>query len=60
MLHLLDFACIGTIADLVPLVDENRVIAKLGIEALSKTDKIGLQELLKVAGLYEKNFQQKM
>lgn len=53
-LHLLDYACIGTIADLVPLVDENRVIAKLGIEALSKTDKIGLQELLKVAGLYEK------
>ncbi|MFC0235319.1 single-stranded-DNA-specific exonuclease RecJ [Fictibacillus phosphorivorans] len=54
LLYLLDYACIGTIADLVPLVDENRVIAKLGIEALSKTDKIGLQELLKVAGLYEK------
>lgn len=53
-MHLLDYACIGTIADLVPLVDENRIIAKLGIEALSKTDKIGLQELLKVAGLYEK------
>ncbi|MBY6035348.1 single-stranded-DNA-specific exonuclease RecJ [Fictibacillus nanhaiensis] len=53
-LHLLDFACIGTIADLVPLVDENRIIAKMGIESLSKTDKIGLQELLKVAGLYEK------
>jgi single-stranded-DNA-specific exonuclease len=53
-LHLLDFACIGTIADLVPLVDENRIIAKLGIEALSKTDKIGLQELLKISGLYEK------
>jgi single-stranded-DNA-specific exonuclease len=55
LMHLLDFACIGTIADLVPLVDENRIIAKLGIEALSKTDKIGLQELLKVAGLYEKD-----
>ncbi|RZT22214.1 single-stranded-DNA-specific exonuclease RecJ [Fictibacillus sp. BK138] len=54
-MHLLDYACIGTIADLVPLVDENRIIAKLGIEALSKTDKIGLQELLKVAGLYEKD-----
>jgi single-stranded-DNA-specific exonuclease len=53
-LHLLDYACIGTIADLVPLIDENRIIAKHGIEALSKTDKIGLQELLKVAGLYEK------
>lgn len=53
-MHLLDYACIGTIADLVPLIDENRVIAKMGIEALSKTDKIGLQELLKAAGLYDK------
>jgi single-stranded-DNA-specific exonuclease len=54
LLHLLEFAAIGTIADLVPLVDENRMIAKMGIEALSKTDKIGLQELLKVAGLNDK------
>lgn len=55
LVHLLDYAAIGTIADLVPLVDENRLIAKLGIEALSKTDKIGLQELLKVAGLTDKD-----
>ncbi|MDN4072762.1 single-stranded-DNA-specific exonuclease RecJ [Fictibacillus terranigra] len=50
-LHLLDIACIGTIADLVPLVDENRIIAKEGIKALERTTKTGLKALLEVAGL---------
>ncbi|WP_257346254.1 single-stranded-DNA-specific exonuclease RecJ [Pseudalkalibacillus decolorationis] len=49
--QLLDIACIGTIADLVPLVDENRLIAKLGIEKLQSTPKVGLQALLKVCKL---------
>ncbi|SFD62839.1 exonuclease RecJ [Bacillus sp. OV194] len=50
-LHLLDIASIGTIADLVPLVDENRIIAKEGIKALERTTKTGLKALLEVAGL---------
>ncbi|RXY98314.1 single-stranded-DNA-specific exonuclease RecJ [Fictibacillus sp. S7] len=50
-LHLLDIACIGTIADLVPLVDENRIIAREGIKALERTTKKGLRALLEVAGL---------
>ncbi|WLD92210.1 single-stranded-DNA-specific exonuclease RecJ [Alkalihalobacillus sp. AL-G] len=50
-IHLLDIACIGTIADLVPLVDENRLIAKLGIQKLQSTSKPGLQALLKVCGI---------
>ena len=45
-------AAIGTLADVVPLVGENRVIAKLGLEMLSKgPNKVGLQALLDVAGL---------
>src|SRR5712691_8672684 len=45
-------AAIGTLADVVPLVGENRVIAKIGLELLTKgPHKIGLRALLEVAGL---------
>jgi single-stranded-DNA-specific exonuclease len=45
-------AAIGTLADVVPLVGENRVIAKLGLELLSKgPHKIGLRSLIDVCGL---------
>jgi single-stranded-DNA-specific exonuclease len=45
-------AAIGTLADVVPLVGENRVIAKLGLKLLSKgPHKVGLRALLDVAGL---------
>jgi single-stranded-DNA-specific exonuclease len=45
-------AAIGTLADVVPLVGENRVIAKIGLGLLSKgPHKIGLQALLDAAGL---------
>jgi single-stranded-DNA-specific exonuclease len=49
-------AAIGTLADVVPLVGENRVIAKLGLDMLTKgPHKIGLRALLDVAGLSGKN-----
>ncbi|WP_191565207.1 single-stranded-DNA-specific exonuclease RecJ [Metabacillus idriensis] len=48
--HLLELAAIGTIADLVPLHGENRLIARLGISQLSRTERKGLKALLKVAG----------
>ncbi|RXI99929.1 single-stranded-DNA-specific exonuclease RecJ [Anaerobacillus alkaliphilus] len=51
---LLDIAVIGTIADLVPLVDENRLIAKKGIKALEKTNRPGLQALKKITGIDDK------
>jgi single-stranded-DNA-specific exonuclease len=45
-------AAIGTLADVVPLVGENRVIAKLGLQMLSKgPHKVGLRALIDVAGL---------
>ncbi|MGP7816860.1 single-stranded-DNA-specific exonuclease RecJ [Niallia sp. 01092] len=45
--HLLQFAAIGTIADLVSLTGENRLIAKRGIKKLRQTSNVGLKALLK-------------
>jgi single-stranded-DNA-specific exonuclease len=45
-------AAIGTLADVVPLVGENRVIAKLGLDMLSRgPHKVGLRALIECAGL---------
>jgi single-stranded-DNA-specific exonuclease len=45
-------AAIGTLADVVPLVGENRVIAKVGLDLLSRgPHKVGLRALLEVSGL---------
>ena len=49
-LKYLDIVCIGTISDIVPLVDENRVIAKLGLMLVKQTKNIGLRELIKISG----------
>ncbi|WP_078552673.1 single-stranded-DNA-specific exonuclease RecJ [Bacillus alkalicellulosilyticus] len=51
--ELLDIVVIGTIADLVPLVDENRLLAKKGIEAFHYSKKPGIQALKKVCGIDE-------
>lgn len=42
----IDIVAIGTIADIVPLVEENRIIAKNGLEKLKNTENIGLSTLL--------------
>lgn len=49
-LKYLDLVCVGTISDIVPLVDENRVIAKLGLKLVEVTQNIGLKTLLKDVG----------
>ena len=54
-LKYLDVVCIGTISDIVPLVDENRVIAKLGLKLASVTKIPGLKSLLKSAGYKDVN-----
>ncbi|MGB4076869.1 MAG: single-stranded-DNA-specific exonuclease RecJ [Minisyncoccia bacterium] len=46
---LLDMAGLGTIADMVPLVGENRVIAKYGLIVMRKSPRLGLRALLKAA-----------
>lgn len=46
---LLDMAGLATIADMVPLLGENRVIAKYGLIVMRKSPRIGLQKLMKVA-----------
>ncbi len=46
-LKYLDLVCIGTISDIVPLIDENRVITKLGLKLVAVTKNIGLRELIK-------------
>ncbi|MFM1652408.1 single-stranded-DNA-specific exonuclease RecJ [Brevibacillus sp. B_LB10_24] len=53
-MHLADIAAIGTIADLVPLVDENRLLASFGLRALNQTRHPGLKALIRVCGLEEK------
>ncbi len=48
---LLRIAVLGTIADVVPLVGENRTIAALGLRALDEARSPGLRELVRVAGV---------
>lgn len=52
--HLLDLTALGTIADLVPLNGENRLIAIRGIAAMRTSEKPGIRALLKVASLHER------
>lgn len=49
-LKYLDLVCLGTISDIVPLVDENRVITKLGLKLVEVTKNIGLKTLLNITG----------
>lgn len=46
----LDLAAIATVADVVPLLDENRVIVREGIKSLEHSSRPGLQALLRVSG----------
>jgi len=49
-LKYLDIVCVGTISDIVPLVDENRVIVKLGLKLVEQTKNIGLKSILSASG----------
>jgi single-stranded-DNA-specific exonuclease len=45
----LDLVAIGTVADIVPLTGENRILVKAGLERLPHTDKVGLRALMDIA-----------
>src|SRR3954452_4743213 len=45
----LDLVAVATVADVVPLLDENRGLAVAGLRALARTQKPGLRELMRVA-----------
>jgi single-stranded-DNA-specific exonuclease len=47
----LDLVAVATISDVVPLVDENRYLAREGLKALSRTQKPGLRALMRSAGV---------
>ena len=49
-LKYLDIVCIGTISDIVPLINENRVIAKLGLMLVKQTKNIGLKSIINSSG----------
>ncbi|MDZ4722955.1 MAG: single-stranded-DNA-specific exonuclease RecJ [candidate division Zixibacteria bacterium] len=51
----LDLVALGTSADIVPLVGENRVLTKFGIRQISRTTKPGLKSLAFVSGLMGKD-----
>ena len=60
---LLDLVALGTVADLVPLIGENRILVHAGLERLDGTSRVGLQALKRVSrtrspmGVYEVGFQ---
>src|SRR5690606_28847666 len=52
--ELLEFVTIGTIADLMPLVDENRILVQMGLERLRTSSSLGMRALLGVSGIDQK------
>jgi single-stranded-DNA-specific exonuclease len=47
----LDLVTLGTVADIVPLVDENRLLVHRGAIEIARTSRIGLQKLMQIAGV---------
>jgi len=50
-LHLLDYVALATVADVVPLQGENRVLVQQGLKVLANTRWVGLRALIRSAGL---------
>lgn len=49
----LDLVALGTIADIVPLIDENRILVKEGLKQAARTTNIGLKALFDICGIKE-------
>ncbi|MBR4098994.1 MAG: single-stranded-DNA-specific exonuclease RecJ [Clostridium sp.] len=50
-----DLVAIGTIADVMPMMGENRTVVRMGLKALSRPRRVGLAMLMREAGLEERN-----
>lgn len=48
---LLDLVALGTIADVAPLIGENRTLVRRGLAALNQTERLGLRQLAEMAGV---------
>jgi single-stranded-DNA-specific exonuclease len=48
---LLDLVALGTVADIVPLIEENRILVKGGLSFLRESQRPGIRELLRVSGI---------
>jgi len=51
---LLEYACLGTIADIVDLVKDNRIIASRGLSRINNTRIAGIKKLIQVSGIKDK------
>ena len=51
---LLEYACLGTIADIVDLIKDNRIIAFQGLKRINNTRILGIKKLIEVSGIKEK------
>jgi single-stranded-DNA-specific exonuclease len=54
LLSAVGLAAIGTVADVVPLLDENRILVRHGLQSLKAVPPLGLAMLMQIAGLHEK------
>lgn len=53
LLDMIDLVALATVADIVPLQDENRLFVKLGLERMKKQPRVGIQALKESAGIRE-------
>jgi single-stranded-DNA-specific exonuclease len=57
LLEMLPLAALGTIADVVPLVGENRIIARFGLKLIAKSPIVGLRALIEASDLDDKTIE---
>lgn len=51
----LDLVALGTAADIVPMISENRILTKFGVNQIARTTKPGLKSLIFISGLMGKD-----